>query len=104
MHDKTYFVYILTNWNDKVMYVGVTGDLERRMYEHTHELIDGFTKRYHAHKLVYYEYTTDPIAAIEREKRIKGWTRAKKNALVETKNPEWVDLYANQEDPSLRSG
>ena len=104
MHNKEYFVYILTNWNNKVMYVGVTGDLERRMYEHTHELVDGFTKRYHVHKLVYYEYTTDPVAAIEREKRIKSWTRAKKNALVETKNPEWVDPYTNQEDPSLRSG
>ena len=104
MHGKAYYVYILTNWSNNDMYVGVTGDLERRMYEHVHELVDGFTKRYHVHKLVYFEQISDPRAAIEREKRIKGWTRAKKGALVETMNPEWADLYRHQEDPSLRSG
>ncbi len=74
------------------MYIGVTSNLERRIYEHKHELVDGFTKRYHVHKLVYYEYTTDAIAAITREKQLKGWLRAKKNALVETMNPNWEDL------------
>ncbi len=89
---KNFFVYILTNQNNRVMYVGVTSNLERRVYEHKLELVDGFTKRYHVHKLVYFEQTTDAMAAITREKQLKGWLRAKKNALVETMNPEWKDL------------
>ncbi len=87
-----YYVYILTNWNNKVIYIGVTNDLRRRLYEHKNELIDGFTKKYHVHKLVYYEHTSDVRAAIAREKQLKGWLRAKKNALVETMNPQWKDL------------
>ena len=87
-----YYVYILTNWNNKVLYTGATNNLERRLYEHRNELADGFTKRYHVHKLVYYDTTTDATAAIAREKQIKGWTRQKKNALIETLNPEWRDL------------
>lgn len=89
---RDFFVYILTNWNNKVMYIGVTNDLKQRLYEHKHQLVDGFTKRYNVHKLVYYEHTTDIRAAIAREKQLKGWLRAKKNALVETMNPEWKDL------------
>lgn len=89
---RDFFVYILTNWNNKVMYIGVTNDLKQRLYEHKHQLVDGFTKRYNVHKLVYYEHTTDMRAAIAREKQLKGWLRAKKNALVETMNPEWKDL------------
>ena len=88
----SYYVYILTNWKGNVMYIGVTSNLERRLYKHRHELIEGFTKRYHVHKLVYYEQTGDVKAAIEREKQLKHWTRAKKNALVETMNPTWKDL------------
>ena len=87
-----YFVYILTNWNNKVMYVGVTNNLERRLYEHRNHLADGFTKRYNVYKLVYFEHGHDAYAALQREKVIKGWTRAKKNALVETVNPHWKDL------------
>ena len=87
-----YYVYILTNKSNRVMYIGVTNNLERRVYEHKHELVEGFTKRYHVHKLVYYEATTDVRAAIEREKHLKGWLRARKNALVESVNPEWRDL------------
>ena len=87
-----YYVYILTNHNDKVMYVGVTNDLARRIQEHKSELIEGFTKRYYVHKLVYYEQCTDVNAAIAREKQLKGWKREKKNALVETMNPTWEDL------------
>ena len=87
-----YYVYLLTNWNNRVIYVGITNDLRRRLYEHKNELADGFTKKYHIHKLVYFEETSDVYSAITREKQIKGWTRAKKNALVETKNPEWNDL------------
>ena len=89
---NSYYVYILTNWKGNVMYIGVTNDLERRLYEHKHELVEGFTKRYHVHKLVYYEETSDVRAAIEREKKLKNWARAKKNALVETMNPTWKDL------------
>ena len=74
------------------MYIGVTNDLERRLYEHKNELVEGFTKQYHVHKLVYYEETSDVRAAVEREKQLKKWARAKKNALVETINPEWKDL------------
>ena len=87
-----YFVYILTNWNDEVMYVGVTNDLRRRLYEHQHELAEGFTKRYHVHKLVWFEVTGDVTSAIAREKEIKGWTRSKKNDLVTRENPDWKDL------------
>ena len=87
-----YYVYILTNKNNRVMYIGVTNDLERRLYEHKHELVDGFTKRYHVHKLVYYEQSSDVRSAIQREKELKGWLRRKKNALVETMNPDWHDL------------
>jgi putative endonuclease len=87
-----YYVYILTNKSDRVMYIGVTNNLERRLYEHKQELVEGFTKRYHVHKLVYYEQTSDIRSAIQREKELKGWLRAKKNALVETMNPTWRDL------------
>ena len=89
---RRYYVYILTNWNDKVMYIGMTNDLQRRLYEHKNEFIEGFTKRYKVHKLVYFEETTDVKAAIEREKQLKGWLRKRKNELVETTNPEWKDL------------
>ena len=87
-----YYVYVLTNKSNRVMYIGVTNNLERRLYEHKQELIEGFTKRYHVHKLVYFETTTDVRSAIEREKQLKGWRRARKNELVETMNPEWRDL------------
>ncbi|NIA16461.1 MAG: GIY-YIG nuclease family protein [Nitrospiraceae bacterium] len=87
-----YFVYVLTNKNDKVMYVGMTNDLERRVYEHKAKLLKGFTKKYNVSKLVYYEETGDVSTAIAREKEIKKWRREKKNRLVETLNPEWKDL------------
>ena len=87
-----YWVYILANWNHRVLYTGVTNDLTRRLYEHQNGLHDGFTKKYHVHCLVYFEQTTDVNAAIAREKQIKGWRREKKVALVEQVNPEWNDL------------
>ncbi|MCQ2573883.1 MAG: GIY-YIG nuclease family protein [Treponema sp.] len=87
-----YYVYILTNYTNSVMYIGMTNDLTRRINEHKSGLIEGFTKKYHVHKLVYFESTDDVNNAIKREKQLKGWTRAKKNALVETNNPEWKDL------------
>ena len=92
-----YYVYILTNWNDRVMYIGVTNDLRRRLYEHKEELVDGFTKDYRVHKLVYFETTSDVKAAIEREKQLKGWRREKKNGLVERLNPTWRDLSEDWE-------
>jgi putative endonuclease len=92
MREHNYYVYILTNWNHKVMYVGMTNDLERRLYEHKNKLIEGFTKRYNIDTLVYYEHTMDVFEAITREKEIKKWRREKKNKLVGTMNPEWKDL------------
>ena len=88
-----YYVYMLTNWDDSVIYIGFTNDLERRLYEHRNHLVDGYTKKYNVHKLVYYEQTSDVRAALEREKQLKGWRRSKKNALIEAVNPEWKDLY-----------
>ena len=92
-----YFVYILSNWDDSVLYIGVTGNLPRRLYEHKKGLVDGFAKKYNVHKLVYFENTNDVYSAISREKQLKGWTRAKKNALIQTTNPNWDDLSANWE-------
>ena len=87
-----YYVYILTNKSNKVMYIGITNDLQRRLYEHKNELVDGFTKKYHIHKLVYYESHKYVKEAILREKKLKGLLRIRKNELVETMNPEWIDL------------
>ena len=87
-----YYVYILSNWDDSVIYIGVTGNLPRRLYEHQNGLADGFTKQYNVHKLVYYETTNDVYSAISREKQLKKWRREKKNQLIETMNPQWRDL------------
>ncbi len=89
---KQYYIYLLTNWNNKVMYVGVTNNLKRRIYEHKNKLISGFTKKYNIHKLVYFEETKDVSSAITREKEIKKWHREKKNRLVFENNPGWKDL------------
>jgi putative endonuclease len=91
----TYYVYLLTNWNNQVMYVGMTNDLERRLYEHKHKLFKGFTDKYNLNKLVYFEETQDVTAAIAREKEIKKWRREKKNQLVNRMNPTWKDLSLN---------
>ncbi len=87
-----YSVYILSSNNNSTVYVGVTNDLERRISEHKCGLIDGFTKKYNVHKLVYFEETPDVMSAIEREKQIKSWSRKKKDDLINTINPEWRDL------------
>ena len=92
-----YFVYVLSNWDDSVIYIGVTSNLPRRLYEHKNGLADGFTKRYHVHKLIYYEHTNDVRSAIAREKQLKGWTRSKKNALISRMNPNWIDLASTWE-------
>ena len=93
MIEKRGYVYILTNKNNSVLYTGVTNDLVKRVYEHKNKIVEGFTKRYHASKLVYYEVIEDIINAIKREKQIKGWLRSKKIALIENSNPYWEDLY-----------
>ena len=100
-----YYIYMLTNWNNKVLYTGITNDLERRIYEHKNKLVKGFTSKYNVDKLVYYEYTSDVLTAISREKQIKGWTRKKKNQLIESVNPKWDDLSGEfmEQDSSLRS-
>jgi putative endonuclease len=109
---KEYFVYIMAN-EARTIYVGVTNSLERRVYQHKNNSAEGFTSRYGLHKLIYYAATTDVREAIEGEKRIKGWTRAKKVALIEETNPGWNDLSARwysdskqnrgDSDSSLRS-
>ena len=88
-----YYVYILTNATNVVLYTGMTNNLERRLYEHRqHSDPNSFTARYNVDKLVYVETTTDVRAAIQREKQIKSWNRRRKNALVESQNPEWREL------------
>ena len=91
--DKVYYVYILTNKANKVLYTGVTNNLIKRVYEHKQKLVDGFTKRYNVNKLVYYDYSEDVYGAIQREKQIKGKLRKKKIEIIEKMNPEWKDLY-----------
>ena len=87
-----YYVYIMTNWSNGVMYVGVTNDLKRRVYEHKNKLSESFTSKYNIDKLVYFGHTGDVRSAIAREKQIKGWNRQKKRELVESENPRWEDL------------
>ena len=88
---REYYVYILSSLN-RTLYVGVTNNLERRLYEHKHKLIQGFTARYNVNRLVYMEKTSDVNVALNREKEIKAWRREKKIALIESLNPEWNDL------------
>ncbi len=87
-----YYVYILTSESNKMMYIGITNDLKRRLYEHLTEINEGYTKKFHVHKLVYYEKYGESYYAIEREKQLKKWSRKKKDFLVETKNPQWEDI------------
>lgn len=92
MHKESY-VYLLANKHKSVLYTGVTSDLIRRIYEHKNKLVKGFTQKYNVDCLVYYEACENIVAAIEREKQIKGWSRKKKDELINTLNPEWGDLY-----------
>jgi putative endonuclease len=91
---NTYYVYIMSSGR-RTLYVGVTGDLQRRVRQHRHKLIEGFTKRYNVTHLVYLESMHDVRDAIAREKQIKTWSRSKKVALVRSQNPKWNDLAAN---------
>lgn len=95
MPTRSYYVYIMTN-RSKTLYVGVTNNFERRVHQHKAKQIPGFTAKYNITQLVYYEETTDVLAAIAREKTIKGWLRRKKLELIESLNPEWQDLSATE--------
>ena len=90
---KKYYVYILASKRNGTLYIGVTNDLIRRVYEHKNDLIDGFTKKYGVHSLVYYEQYDEVVNVIQREKRLKKWNRQWKIELIKKENPEWKDLY-----------
>ena len=87
-----YFVYILSNQSRTVLYIGVTNNLTRRLYEHENHLLEGFTKKYKVHDLVYFEETESIEAAIEREKQLKRWRRSKKEVLIKRDNPDMKSL------------
>ncbi len=106
MRDRIFYVYLLAS-RSRVLYTGITNNLERRLREHRLGEREGFTKRYRVHRLVCFECYRDVRAAIAREKQIKGWRREKKVALIEAENPTWEDLAPESEGtggPSLRSG
>ncbi|MBI3459065.1 GIY-YIG nuclease family protein [Candidatus Azambacteria bacterium] len=89
---RNYYVYILASKKNGTLYIGVTNDLIKRIYEHKNDLLEGFTKKYQVHILVYFEQTDDIKSAIEREKNIKKWNRNWKLKLIEKSNSTWVDL------------
>ena len=93
METNQYYVYIMTNKVNTVLYTGITNDIRRRVYEHRQKLIEGFTKKYNIVKLVYYEAFADCTSAIQREKQIKAGSRKKKEELINSINREWYDLY-----------
>jgi putative endonuclease len=89
---KTYYVYILASDTNGTIYIGVTNDLKRRIFEHKNNLVKGFTQKYNVHKLVWYESTNSIDSAIQREKQLKRWNRNWKIRLIEERNPQWKDL------------
>ncbi len=93
MVNRQYYVYIMTNKHNTVLYTGVTNDLKKRTWQHKEKLVEGFTQRYNVTKLVYYEAVEDIRAAIAREKQIKGGSRQKKLDLINSINSDWRDLY-----------
>ncbi len=97
---KNYYVYILASKRNGTLYIGVTNDLMRRVYEHKNDFVEGFTKKYRVHMLVYYEQHENAESAIQREKHLKFWHRKWKIRLIEETNPEWQDLY----DEIIRTG
>ena len=101
MQGRSYWVYIVAS-QTRVIYVGVTNDLVRRVGAHRKGLIPGFTAKYRVRRLVHYEAAPEPRAAIAREKQLKGWRRSKKVALIESQNPGWTDLFDSVEILSLR--
>ena len=103
---KIYYVYILTNKHHTVLYTGVTNDLSKRVWQHRKKIIKGFTQRYNVENLVFYEIFDFIEMAIAREKQIKGYSREKKNSLINSFNPEWINLYSNEkiETPKQSKG
>jgi putative endonuclease len=102
---RNFFVYIMTNRLRTTIYIGVSNDLQRRVWEHQQGTIEGFTKQYRLTLLVYYEVFPEAAAAIAREKQLKNWRRTKKGALINTMNPEWSDLASEIfGNPSDRRG
>jgi len=91
MREQQYFVYIMASLTG-MLYIGVTNDLYKRVYQHKNDLIEGFTKKYKCHKLIYFEETSDAESVIAREKQLKNWNRSKKEFLIKIKNPTWKDL------------
>jgi putative endonuclease len=89
---KEYYVYILTN-KSSTLYIGVTGNLQKRIWEHKNKVVEGFTKKYNIDKLIYFEQTENVMSALEREKQLKKWKRQKKEDLINKINPKWEDLY-----------
>jgi len=87
-----YYVYILTNWNNSTLYIGVTSDIARRVSAHKSGAVEGFTKKYNLHKLIYCETTENVHSALTREKQLKGWTRKRKNDLITQANPTWEEI------------
>ncbi len=94
--ERWYYVYVMQSSSRRALYIGITSDLEKRIWQHKMGMIQGFTAQYNAHRLVYFERFSTVQRAIAREKQLKGWTRAKKNRLVQTANPEWKDLSAER--------
>ena len=92
MNSRSYYVYILASERNGTLYIGVTSDLKRRIFQHKNNLVDGFTKKYNIHNLVFYEETKDVNSALSREKNLKNWERKWKLDLIESVNPEWNDL------------
>lgn len=95
MFDKQFFVYILGNVSRTALYIGITSDLSKRIWEHRNEVVEGFTKKYQVHELLYYEIFSDPESAIFREKQVKSWKRNKKEELILQNNPGLEDLSKN---------
>ena len=105
MLSKSFYVYIITNKNNTTLYIGVTDNLIRRIYEHKKEIIEGFSKRYNLNKLIYFEETPNAYAAISREKQLKNWHREWKLNLIKKNNPTFKDLAAEWfRDPETSSG
>lgn len=93
--EKTYYVYIITNKLNSVLYIGITSNLVKRIWEHKNKVVDGFSNKYNLNKLVYYEICNDIEQAIKREKQLKNWHRAWKDNLIKEKNPEFLDLFSS---------
>ena len=91
-YNRRYFVYLMANWNNEVLYIGVTNNLERRVKEHKDQKNKGFTEKYNCNKLVFYEETDEISVALAREKQLKNWHRKWKDALVNKENSKWEDL------------